>query len=169
MREIPEVSPVAEDVPPVTVNAALWIGWSYQILVMGVLVFFHLPQQQAYIDSLANKPNSQWTQQDINMFLHPTASLIGTATPFVVMFLLSAWLLFKTGQGRSWARNVLVGLFAFRVMVGLAVNLNAFSFLDVIAQTAVILLLLMPASRVWFSVKNMVTSGGGEDGYRVGS
>lgn len=169
MREAPEVTPVAEDVPPATVNAALWIGWAYQSLVMAILMLFHLPQQQAYIDSLANKPNQQWTQQDINLFLHPTASMIGTSTPFVLMFALSAWLLFKTGQGRSWARNVLIGLFALRILVGLAVNQNALSFLDVAAQVAVIVLLLLPASRVWFAAKNIATSGGAADGFRVGS
>ena len=157
MREAPEVTPVAEDVPPATVNAALWVGWSYQILVMGALVFFYLPQQQAYIDSLANKPNQQWTQYDINLFLHPTASLIGAATPFVVMFMLSAWLLFKTGQGRGWARNVLIGLFGFRILVCIAVNQNAFTLLDVAAQAAVIVLLLMPASRPWFVAKRPAT------------
>jgi len=157
MREAPEVSPVAEDVPPGTVNAALCVGWSYQILVMGALVFFHLPQQQAYIDSLANKPNQQWTQQDINLFLHPTASMIGMSSPFVLMFALSAWLLFKTGQGRVWARNVLIGLFALRILVGLAVNQNALSFLDVIAQVAVIVLLLLPASRPWFAAERPAT------------
>ena len=157
MREAPEVSPVSEDVTPATVNATLWIGWSYQILVMAILVLFHLPQQQAYIDSLANKPNQQWTQQDINMFLHPTASMIGTATPFVVMFVLSAWLLFKTGQGRGWARNVLIGLFALRILVGIAVNQNAFTLLDVAAQAAVIVLLLMPESRPWFVAKRPAT------------
>jgi len=167
MREAPEVSPVAEDVPPGTVNAALWIGWSYQILVMGTLVFFHLPQQQAYIDSLANKPNQQWTQQDINMFLHPTASMIGTSSPFVLMFALSAWLLFKTGQGRGWARNVLIGLFALRILVGLAVNQNALSFLDVIAQVAVIVLLLLPASRPWFAAKTQVAPLGAGDSFHA--
>ena len=120
-------------------------------------VFFHLPQQQAYIDSLANKPNQQWTQYDINMFLHPTASLIGAATPFVVMFVLSAWLLFKTGQGRGWARNVLIGLFGFRILVGIAVNQNAFTLLDVAAQVAVIVLLLFPTSWPWFAAKRPAT------------
>jgi hypothetical protein len=167
MREAPEVSPVSEDVAPGTVNAALWVGWSYQILVMGILVLFHLPQQQAYIDSLANKPNQQWTQQDINMFLHPTASMIGTSTPFVLMFALSAWLLFKTGQGRVWARNVLIGLFGFRILVGIAVNQNAFTLIDVAAQAAVFVLLLMPASRAWFAAKNIAKSGGAADGFRV--
>jgi len=153
MREAAEVSPVVEDVPPVTVNAALWVGWSYQILVMGALVFFHLPQQQAYIDSLASKPYQQLSRDDINLFLHPTASLIGAATPFVVMFVLSAWLLFKTRQGRGWARNVLIGLFGFRILVGIAVNQNALTLLDVGAQVAVIVLLLLPASRPWFAAK----------------
>ena len=157
MREAPEDSPVAKDVPPVTVNAALWVGWSYQILVMGALVFFHLPQQQAYIDSLASKPYQQLSRDDINLFLHPTASLIGAATPFVVMFVLSAWLLFKTGQGRGWARNVLIGLFGFRISVFIAVNQNAFTLLDVAAQAAVIVLLLMPASRPWFVAKRPAT------------
>jgi hypothetical protein len=91
------------------------------------------------------------------MFLHPTASMIGTSTPFVLMFALSAWLLFKTGQGRGWARNVLIGLFGFRILVGIAVNQNAFTLLDVAAQAAVIVLLLLPASRPWFAEKRPAT------------
>jgi hypothetical protein len=169
MREIPEIRPAQDESRPATVTAALWVGWSCQIMVICVLALFYLPQQKAYINALANKPNQQWTQEDINMFIHPDAAMIGTAAPFVVMFLLSAWLLHKAGQGRVWAGNVLIVLFAFRVMIGLAMNLNALSLLDVIAQVAVIVLLLMPASRVWFSAKNLATSGGAEDGYRVGN
>lgn len=167
MREIPEITPAAEGDCPGAVTSALWVGWSYQVLVLCILFFYFLPQQQAYIDSLANKPNQQWTQQDINLFLHPTASLIGAATPFVVMFVLSAWLLFKTGQGRGWARNVLIGLFALRILVGLAVNLNAFSLLDVIAQVAVIVLLLMPTSRAWFAVKAEVRPSVARDSFHA--
>ena len=101
------------------------------------------------------------------MFLHPDAVLIGLATPFLLMFALSAWLLHKTGQGRIWARNVLTALFGFRILVGVAVSQNAFSLFDVIAQVAVIVLLYVPASRAWFDAKNLATSGGGEGRYRV--
>ena len=157
MKEIPEIDSVAVDNRPATVTAALWVGWSYQVMVICALVFIYLPQQQAYIDSLASKPYQQLSRDDINLFLHPTASLIGAASPFVVMFVLSAWLLFKTGQGRGWARNVLIGLFGFRILVGIAVNQNAFTLLDVVAQAAVIVLLLLPASRPWFAAKRPAT------------
>jgi len=151
MKEIPEIDDVAVDNRPATVNAALWVGWSYQVMVICVLVLFYLPQQKAYINALANKPNQQWTQEDINMFIHPDAAMIGTATPFVLMFALSAWLLQKTGQGRAWARNVLTVLFGFRILVGVAAYQNALTLLDVVAQLAVIVLLFLPASRPWFA------------------
>ena len=169
MREVPDIQPAADEVRPAALTVALRVGWAYQVLLLGILFFYALPKQQAYIASLSSKPAQQMTRDDINMFLHPDAAMIGTAAPFVVMFLLSAWLLHKTGQGRVWAGNVLIVLFAFRVMIGLAMNLNALSLLDVIAQVAVIVLLLMPASRVWFSAKNLATSGGAEDGYRFGN
>jgi hypothetical protein len=151
MKEIPEIDSVAVGNRPATVTAALWVGWSYQVMVICVLGLFYLPQQKAYINALANKPNQQWTQEDINMFIHPDAAMIGTATPFVLMFALSAWLLHKTGQGRAWARNVLMVLFGFRILVGVAAYQNAITLLDVVAQLAVIVLLFLPASRPWFA------------------
>ncbi len=167
MREVPEILPATDEVRPAALTAALRVGWTYQILVLGVLFFYSLPQQHAYIASLAHKPAQQMTRDDINMFLHPDAVLIGLATPFVLMFALSAWLLLKTGQGRIWARNVLTALFGFRILVGVAVIQNAFSLFDVISQVAVIVLLYVPASRAWFDAKNLVKSGGGEGRYRV--
>jgi hypothetical protein len=154
MKEIPEIDSVAVGNRPATVTAALWVGWSYQVMVICVLVLFYLPQQKAYINALANKPNQQWTQEDINMFIHPDAAMIGTATPFVLMFALSAWLLHKTGQGGAWARNVLTVLFGFRILVGVAAYQNALTLLDVVAQLAVIVLLFLPASRPWFATIN---------------
>ena len=139
----------------------------YQVLAIGVLFFYALPQLNAYIASLSDKPAQQMTRDDINMFLHPDAVLIGMATPFLIMFVLSAWLLHKAGQGRIWARNLLAALFGFRILVGVAVSQNAYSFLDVIAQAAVILLLFVPASRAWFHAKNFGISGGGEERSRV--
>jgi hypothetical protein len=53
MKEIPEIDSVAVDNRPATVNAALWVGWSYQVMVICVLVLFYLPQQKAYINALA--------------------------------------------------------------------------------------------------------------------
>ena len=167
MREVPEILPATDEVRPAALTAALRVGWTYQILVLGGLFFYYLPQQQAYITSLADKPAQQMTRDDINMFLHPDAVLIGLATPFVLMFALSAWLLLKTGQGRIWARNVLAALFGFRILVGVAVSQNAFTLFDVIAQVAVIMLLYVPASRAWFDAKNVGFSGGGEGRYRV--
>ena len=67
------------------------------------------------------------------------------------MFALSAWLLHKTGQGGAWARNVLMVLFGFRILVGVAAYQNALTLLDVVAQLAVIVLLFLPASRPWFA------------------
>ena len=167
MREVPEILPATDEVRPAALTAALRVGWTYQILVLGGLFFYYLPLQQAYITSLADKPAQQMTRDDINMFLHPDAVLIGLATPFVLMFALSAWLLLKTGQGRIWARNVLTALFGFRILVGVAISQNAFTLFDVIAQVAVIVLLYVPASRAWFDAKNLATSGGGEGRYRV--
>lgn len=151
MKETPEIDSVDVDNRPATVTAALWVGWSYQVMVICVLFLFYLPQQKAYINALANKPNQQWTQEDINMFIHSDAAMMGTAAPFVLMFALSAWLLHKTGQGMAWARNVLTVLFGFRILVGVAAYQNALSLLDVVAQLAVIVLLFLPASRPWFA------------------
>lgn len=167
MREIPDIQPAADEVRPAALTVALRVGWAYQVLVLGILFFYALPQQQAYIASLSSKPAQQMTRDDINMFLHPDAVLIGSATPYVLMFGLSAWLLHKTGQGRIWARNVLTALFGFRILVGLAVNQNALSFLDITAQVAVIVLLFVPASRAWFHAKNFEMSVGSEGRRRV--
>jgi hypothetical protein len=167
MREALGVSPIAEEACPWSVTVALRVGWGYQLLSLGTLFFFYLPRQQDYIRSLASKPYQQLSRDDISLFLHPEAAMFGTAAPFLLMFVLSAWLLHKTGLGRIWARNLLVALFGFRILAGVAVSQGAFSFLDVIAQSAVVLLLLVPASRAWFHAKNFGISGGAEGRYRV--
>ena len=153
MRETSESDSPAYDVRPDTITAALWIGWSYQALVLAVQFFYALPKQKAYIDDFTQgkSPYQQMTQADINMVLNPNAALFGTASSYVLWFALSAWLLYKIGRGRAWARIVLACFFGFRVLIGAAIYPNAFTVFDIVAQVTVIVLLFLPASRAWFS------------------
>jgi hypothetical protein len=155
MKENTKVSSVSEELRPGTVTAALWIGWSYQLLVLCICFFIILPQRSAYIEGLTHgsKPINQITRDDINMIGHPDATLFGEAIGHVLMFALSAWLLYKVGLARAWARNVLVCLFSLRLLASLVMFENVFVLFDVSVQLAVIVLLFLPASRHWFVPK----------------
>lgn len=157
MTEAPQVSFSFSDKNPFpwSVATALWIGWAYQVSVLCLLLFVGLPQHQAYIDSLSKggKPMGQITLDELSMMAHPTATLIGTAVPYIVMFALSVWLLRKTGQGRAWARNILTCLFASRILFSIVMYPNLWLLFDIIAMLAVIVLLFLPVSRNWFAAK----------------
>jgi hypothetical protein len=152
MREQPEITPVAKPERPGTVTAALWIGWTYLALSLLLLLFYLIPQRYGYISGLPHKPAHQFTQDDINMMVHPDASVFGSFLPFFLVLLLNGFLLHKFSLGRSWARTALVGWFGFRILLVLAIFLfKPFALFEIIPQAAIVIIAFLPPSRAWFS------------------
>lgn len=160
MREKPETLPAAAVERPGTVTAVLWIGWTYLALSLLLLLFYLIPQRYAYISGLQHKPAYQFTQDDINMMLHPDASVFGSFLPFFLVLLLNGFLLHQFSLGRSWARTALVGWFGFRILLVLAFFLNPFALFEIIPQVAIVIIAFLPSTRAWFSMGKAPISNG---------
>ena len=160
MREKPETLPAAAVERPGTVSAALWIGWTYLALSLLLLLFYLIPQRYAYISGLQHKPAYQFTQDDINMMLHPDASVFGSFLPFFLVLLLNGFLLHQFSLGRSWARTALVGWFGFRILLVLAFFLSPFALFEIIPQAAIVIIAFLPSTRAWFSMGKAPISNG---------
>lgn len=153
MRDaLPELTP-AEMAPPRAVTAALWIGWAYQLMTLGAFFLFYIPRKQAYLDSFkqGRKMDRLLTQDEVNMVLHPDATMFGEVAAFTLVFIVSAYLLKQTSHGLAWARVALAVWSVLRLVFSFMASSNGSMLFDLVPQITMVVLLFLPSSRRWFS------------------